>query len=148
MRDMMKILFVIFILSAHLLTACNVIRGDTRSSDSAALESKTWILVSYGEEGRLEAVLEGTEITATFNPSEIGVRGSSGCNQYFGDYEVNGGELSISNVAVTEMACPSPEGVMDQEQLFLSMFVAAERFQVQEDHLTIFSANGQLLKFR
>jgi heat shock protein HslJ len=124
-----------------------VIGGDTSSSDSAALESKTWVLIYYGEEGRLQAVLEGTEITAAFIPDEAAVRGSSGCNHYFGDYRAARGELSISNIAFTEMACLTPEGVMEQEQLFLSMFAAAESFQVQENQLTIFSADDQILKF-
>ena len=43
--------FVLFILIAYLLTACDVIGGDTGPSDSAVLESNTWVLISYGEEG-------------------------------------------------------------------------------------------------
>jgi heat shock protein HslJ len=45
------------------------------------------------------------------------------------------------------MACLTPEGLMEQEQVFLSILVAAERFEIQEDQLTIFTANDQLLKF-
>lgn len=148
MRDMLKIGLVIFILTAYILTACDVMGGDTSPSDSAALESKIWVLISYGEEGRLQAVLEGMEITAIFIPGEAVVRGSSGCNHYFGDYEVTGSELSVSNIAFTEMACLTPEGIMEQEQLFLSMLAAAESFQVQEKQLTIFSGDDQILEFK
>ena len=147
MRDGSKIGLVIIILSTYLLGACDVIGGDTGSSDSAALESKTWVLISHGTEGQLQTVLAGVEITATFNPEEAEVRGSSGCNQYFGEYKVKGRELSVSNIAFTEMACLTPEGVMEQEQEFLSIFVAAESFEIQEDKLIIFTANDQLLKF-
>jgi heat shock protein HslJ len=146
MRDLMRKGFAIFILTAYLLTAC-VIGRDTSPSDSAALESKTWVLISYGEEGGLQALLEGVEITATFIPGEAAVRGSSGCNHYFGDYEVTGNELSVSNIAFTEMACLTPEGVMEQEQVFLSMLAAAESFQVHGKQLTISSAGDQILKF-
>lgn len=139
--------FVNFILIAYLLTACDVIGGDTSPSDSTALESKTWVLISYGEEDRLQAVIEGTEITVIFNPGEAEVHGSAGCNNFFGSYETAGSELSVSNIAFTEMACLTPEGVMDQEQLFLSMLTAAEGFQVQEGQLTIFVADDQILKF-
>lgn len=144
----MKIGLVIFILTAYILTACDVIGGDTNPSDSAALESKTWVLISYGEVGGLQAVLAGAEITAIFIPGEAVVRGSSGCNHYFGDYEVARSKLSVSNIAYTEMACLTPEGVMEQEQLFLSMLAAVESFQVQEKQLTIFSADDRILKFK
>ena len=139
--------FVLFILIAYLLTACDVIGGDTGPSDTAALESKIWVLISFGTEGQLQTVLEGIEITATFNPDEAEVSGSSGCNHYFGDYKVTGSGLSLSTIGGTEMACLTPEGVMEQEQVFLSMLAAAESFEIQEDQLTIFTANDQLLKF-
>jgi heat shock protein HslJ len=148
MRDGSKISLAIIILAAYFLTACDVIGGDTGSSDSAALESKTWVLISYGTEGQLQTVLEGVEITATFNPDEAEVSGSSGCNHYFGDYKVAGSGLSLSNMGWTEMACLTPEGVMEQEQEFLSMFATAESFEIQEDKLIIFTANDQLLKFK
>ena len=147
MKNVVKIGIVTFILTAHLLTACDVIGGVTSSSDSAALESKTWVLISYGVEGRLETVLKGAEITVMFIPDEDEIRGSSGCNHYFGDYEITGSELTVSNLAFTEMACLTPEGVMEQEQLFLSMLTAAESFQVQGKQLIILSANDQVLKF-
>lgn len=143
----MKIGLAIIILTGYLLTACDVIGGDTGFSDAAVLESKTWVLISYGTEGQLKTVLEGVEITATFNPDEAEVSGSSGCNHYFGDYKVTGSELSVFNIGWTEMACLTPEGVMEQEQLFLSMLTAAERFQVQEGQLTLFLADDQVLKF-
>jgi heat shock protein HslJ len=147
MRNGLKIGLVIIILTANLLTACEVIGGDTGSSDIAALESKTWVLISYGTEGQLQTVLDGVEITATFNPDEAEVSGSSGCNHYFGDYKITGSGLSLSNIGWTEMACLTPEGVMELEQLFLSMLTAAESFQVQEGQLTLFLADDQVLKF-
>ena len=139
--------FAIFILTAYSLTACGVIGGDTGPSDTAALESKIWVLISFGTEGQSQTVLKGVEITATFNPDEAEVSGSSGCNHYFGDYKVTGSGLSLSTIGGTEMACLTPEGVMEQEQVFLSMLAAAESFEIQEDQLTIFTANDQLLKF-
>ena len=148
MRNVVKIGFVTFILTAHLLTACDVIGGDTGSNDSALLKSKTWVLISYGEEGRLQSVLEGVEITVMFNPDEDEIRGSAGCNHYFGEYKITGSELTVSRIAFTEMACLTPEGVMELEQLFLSMLAAAEGFRVQEDHLTIFTAGDQILNFK
>ncbi|KPK93714.1 MAG: hypothetical protein AMJ88_06905 [Anaerolineae bacterium SM23_ 63] len=147
MRDEVKIGVMIFILIAFILTACSVIGGDTGYSDAAVLGSKTWVLISFGTEGQLQTVLEGVEITATFNHDEAEVSGSSGCNHYFGDYKVTGSGLSLSNIGWTEMACITPEGVMEQEQVFLAMFAAAESFEIQEDQLSIITADDQFLKF-
>ncbi len=147
MRDGMRIGVVIFILTAFILTACDVIGGDRGSSDATILESKSWVLVSYGTGDHLQTPLEGIEITATFNPDENTIQGSSGCNHYFGEYKISGSELSLSNIAWTEMACLTPEGVMEQEQVFLSILAAAESFKIQEDQLIIFAADGRLLKF-
>ncbi len=147
MRGGLKIGLVIIILSTYLLAACDVIGGDKGSNDAAVLESKTWVLISFGTEGRLQTVLEGVEITARFDPDEAEVRGSSGCNQYFGDYKITRSELSIFNIAWTEMACLTPEGIMEQEEEFLAMLTASESFEIQEDQLTIFATNDLLLKF-
>ena len=84
------------------------------SEDTAVLEDTTWILDSYGQQGNLEGVLEGTEIMATFDRGEDLVRGSSGCNVYSGEYRINNNQLTISELAYTEMACQEPEGIMEQ----------------------------------
>jgi heat shock protein HslJ len=148
MRARLIISLAIVILTAYFFAACIVISGDIGSSDAAVLESKTWVLISYGTVGQLKIVSEGVKITATFDPDETEVSGSSGCNHYFGDYKVTGSTLSVFNIGWTEMACLTPEGVMELEQVFLTMMTAAESFEIQGGLLIIFTANDQLLKFR
>jgi heat shock protein HslJ len=95
----------------------------------------------------MKAVIEGTEITAVFNSDKDDVSGSAGCNTYFARHDVRGSELAISELAYTEMACISPEGVMEQEQEFLSLLVNAESFEVDDTTLTIITSGGQQLYF-
>jgi len=52
-------------------------------------------------------------------------------------YEVKGSKLSIFEMAFTEMACVSPEGVMEQEQEFLTILANAQSFQADDTTLTI-----------
>jgi len=111
------------------------------------LEDSKWFLRSYGEQSNLKDVIEGTEITATFNSSEGQVGGSAGCNIYGGRYQIIASTLSISEVFSTEMACLSPEGVMEQEQEFLSILANAQSFQTDDTTLTIFCSSGQKLYF-
>ena len=111
-------------------------------------EDKDWVLESYGEPGDLQAVLEGTEITATFDSDTQEVRGSAGCNSYFGDYAVDSCELSILNVGYTEMACLEPEGVMGQEQEYLQLIILAESFEREDAGFYIICSDGTVLAFR
>ena len=114
---------------------------------SSTLEDTKWFLRSYGEQNSLKAVIEGTEITATFNSNQGKVSGSAGCNTYFARYEVRGWELEIFELAYTEMACITPEGIMEQEQEFLSLLANAQSFEADDTTLTILCASGQQLYF-
>jgi heat shock protein HslJ len=111
------------------------------------LEDIKWFLRSYGEQGNLKGIIEGTEVTATFYSSEGQVGGSAGCNIYGGRYHLIGSTLSISEIYSTEMACISPEGVMMQEQEFLTILASAQSFQADDTTLKIFCSGGQQLYF-
>jgi heat shock protein HslJ len=130
----------ILILSISLITSCG-------GSVNKTLEDTKWFLNSYGEQGNLKVLLEGTEITATFKSTEDKVSGSAGCNTYFARYEVKGSKLSIFDLAYTAMACLSPEGVMEQEQEFLTILASAQSFQADDITLTVFCSGGQQLNF-
>ena len=71
------------------------------AEDTVTLKDTAWVLESYGAQGNLQAVLEGTEITAKFDRTEDRVHGSSGCNTYGGDYHISGSELSIPALEYT-----------------------------------------------
>ena len=107
--DRIKLSIIVAVLSAVV-----VIIGACIPS-SSTLEDTKWFLRSYGEQGNLISIIEETEITATFNSGKGEVSGSAGCNTFFAGYEVSGVDLSIFELAYTEMACMSPEGIMEQE---------------------------------
>lgn len=101
------------------------------------IENREWVLESYGEPSGLSVTLTGTEVTLTFDNSRDEARGSAGCNSYFGQYKIGGGELSIGQLVQTEMYCMDPQGVMEQEQEYLSTLQTAEGFQIIERKLQI-----------
>jgi heat shock protein HslJ len=135
------------ILTSVMLSVLIVIGIAGCNAQNSTLEDAEWFLRSYGEQNNLQAVIEDTEITATFNSATGEVSGSAGCNHYFAGYEVRGSTLSISGMGWTEMACISPEGVMEQEQEFLTILAGAQSFQVDDTTLTIFCSGGQQLYF-
>jgi len=118
------------------------------TKQEVTLEDAKWVLQSYGEAGNPKDILADTEITAEFISSEGTVKGSAGCNSYFGSYELKGSQLSIPGpVGVTEMYCMEPEGVMDQEQEYLTALQLAESFEIDGDELQI-NCGSQVLIFR
>jgi len=110
-----------------------------------SLESTKWILESYGDPDNPQTVIEDTELTTEFLAGEVS--GSAGCNSYFGLYEIDGENITISQIGSTEMYCMEPEGVMDQETLYLSALGQAERFIIEDGTLEIFYSGGQVLIF-
>ena len=105
------------------------------------------MLKVYGEPGNLKDILTNTEITAEFVSSEGTVKGSAGCNSYFGSYKLNGGQLSIPGpVGVTEMYCMEHEGIMDQEQEYLALIQLAESYDIDGNELQI-NCSSQVLIF-
>jgi len=132
-----KFCMVVLILGvlALLSGACANTDSTITTSD---LEDTKWILESYGEPGNQKDILTDTEITAEFVSPEGAVKGSAGCNSYFGSYEVEGNQISIPGpIAVTEMYCMEPEGVMEQERQYLEILQAAQSYSVEDGELQI-----------
>ena len=142
------LVYVLMVIVLFGLAACAEPATTQEPSLSAGLEGSTWILESYGEEGDLQAVLEGTEITATFDSKDGQVRGSGGANTYFGDYEARKNQLSISRLTWTEMFRLDPEGVMEQEHWYLSALQETETYVIEDGELRISCSGGQVLIFR
>jgi heat shock protein HslJ len=123
------------------LAACSGITGVRSQQGHAALADTQWVLQTLNG----EAVLAGTSITAQFSESEIA--GSSGCNSYSGSYTVTGSTIRIEGVATTAMACIDPEGVMDQEALYVDTLLSVNNFELDAGQLTLRAEDGRRLVF-
>ena len=137
---------ILVMLSLLLIVVLGLIACGTGAGE-AMLEDTVWVLESYGGPGNLKAVLADTEITAEFVSSERTVKGSAGCNSYFGSYELEGSQLSIPGpIGATEMYCAEPEGVMDQEQEYLMLLESSDSYTMDSDELTI-NCGSEVLVF-
>jgi heat shock protein HslJ len=100
-----------------------------------------------------ESPLDGTRITLEFEEGWLG--GFAGCNRYgggpdSGDYAAReeDGSLAIPMLAITAMACPAPEGVMEQEQAYIEALQQAVTFQLEGERLELQdSGGGTILAF-
>lgn len=139
MKSAVVLITILLTLTVATLTACG--------ANKTALDDTVWVLESYGEQGDPQAILEGTEINASFNGAKGQITGSAGCNSYLADYEARGNSLSFSDIASTEQYCDSPEGVMEQEREYLVLLLNTTTFQVEDTQLTISSSDSQVLIF-
>lgn len=109
--------------------------------NQAGLVNSQWRLVSFGAPGAETPVIEGSTVTLSFGAGNQ-VGGSGGCNSYGGQYQVQDGTLSFSQIVSTLMAC-ADEGVTRQEQQYFQALEAAGRFELTGDQLMIWYDAGQ-----
>jgi heat shock protein HslJ len=103
----------------------------------------TWRLTSYGPRESLSPALEDVEAFVTF--SEDGkVTGTSGCNEFGGNYTVDGNEIAFEEITSTLMLCDTP--IMGQEEAMYQVLSETVAFQIEGSMLTIMK-NGVLLVF-
>lgn len=109
-----------------LLAGCARLGGPgAGASPSSPDVTGTWVLQQgHGPNGAI-TIPAGMLITITF---QDGKAGGQACNHYGGDYELNGGALTISVMSMTEMACQ--EDLMAAEAAYhaaLADVIAASR---------------------
>ena len=91
----------------------------------------------------ISSPLAGRAPSAEFAADQIS--GSAGCNTYFGTYEVSDGEITIGDLAVTEMWCMEPEGVMDQEEAFLAALASVTGYRLAGEQLELLDGTGETI---
>jgi heat shock protein HslJ len=118
------------------LIACTTAEPNPPPAPDSRLLDTEWELVSLNG----GALLEGRAITLRFGDGSL--KGSGGCNTYGGSYTVSEDRLSVSDVYATEMACMEPEGIMDQEQVYLQLLNAVTRYRLDGDRLELYDESG------
>jgi heat shock protein HslJ len=137
MKNKSVTLIMLVGLMALLLAACDG-AGDTASD---ALDGTSWSLTAY----RKTRPIPGTTLTAAFEDGEV--RGSAGCNTYGGPYQVSGDTITVGVLAITEMGCMEPEGVLEQETMFIEYLRDAQSYRLVDGQLQIISSDGETLTF-
>ncbi|MEE9216700.1 MAG: META domain-containing protein [Anaerolineales bacterium] len=124
------------VLAGLALAACS------SAGESVSLEGALWALESYqNADGETVNVVPNSGARAEFENGEVS--GTSGCNRFFGAYEVDGNSISIGPLGSTLMACPPP--LMDQEVGFMTAIQAAEAYEISGNTLTMSNAEGEVV---
>lgn len=129
------------------LLVCN--NDETTSSQRieivvvGGLTGRQWTLQSMSSRATgLVTVIPGNFITTRFEANSA-LTGSAGCNSYSGSFTAYGQTLRVSNpLATGAVFCGDPAGVVEQEQLYLSLLQSAVSFQISAGQLSVFDGRG------
>ena len=107
-----------------------------------------WELKSISDPQQgLIAPLAGTLTTAQFMENSS-LEGSAGCNNYTGRYTVANSSITIQVDLGTQMMCPDPPGLMEQESLYLRQLQSVRSYQFSGNELAFYGPdNNPLLIF-
>ena len=128
----------------ELRTADGALAVNYVAAESATLTANPWQVTSYnnGRGGAVSPII-GTELTMAFM-DDGNVTGSAGCNRYFGPYVAEGENIQMGPFGTTRAFCPDPEGIMDQEQEFLTALESAATYTIRDGKLDLRTSEGSI----
>jgi heat shock protein HslJ len=88
------------------------------------IEGITWVLTSQVVDGELAALPDGAFVSLRMEDGQAG--GQGGCNSYFSSYELDGFDLTFSDIGSTMMACLPP--LMDVEAAYFANLAAVAAY--------------------
>jgi heat shock protein HslJ len=97
-------------------------------------QDRTFLSTSVTENGVPRALIEGTRIRLSFH-EESRISGNAGCNHVGGTAHLRDGRLVVTDMAMTEMACPG--GRMDQDSWVFEFLGSSPTMRLSGDGLTL-----------
>jgi heat shock protein HslJ len=121
--------------------------GDTVTQDASTtvteaptqnpLAGTAWVVTSYSDgAGGVVPILLGTNLTLNFGQDGTLI-GSAGCNEYSATYGVDGATITINVDGTSRRFCDQPNGIMEQEQAFLTALELATAFEIADQGLVL-----------
>jgi uncharacterized lipoprotein YbaY/heat shock protein HslJ len=119
---------------------------DCTPSEHAGLFNTYWKLIELdGKRIQQDAAsAQQREAHMVLNEQEFRVNGHSGCNRFFGGFDLDGEKLVFSGLGSTMMACPTG---METEQAFLLALGETTRAMVLGQFLELFKDERSLARF-
>ena len=132
MKKYLLILFMICIMVA----ACS-------SKENTRPLVGTWRLTAYGPVDSTTPAVPDVDATLIFGEDGT-LAGSTGCNEFGGDYMVEGDQITFGQIVSTLILCPDLP--MAQEEAMFQVMMETATFKIEGDTLTI-TKNDTVLVF-
>lgn len=125
--------FAIFnlIIFSLLMSSCNGTKNKIGAAAVADLEG------SYTVTESEETTSKAETITFTLSPNKKTIKGTTGCNSFFGRFEIDVFAINFLDIAASERYCSEP--IMDAERLFLNALAQTGSYAIQDGKLTLYS---------
>lgn len=104
------------------------------------LENMFWSLVSLGPQNAQQQVAPGSKVSLLLSNGLAG--GVGGCNAYGGSYQINGDQITFSDINSTLIACTDNQ-ITEQEKQYFEALRSATSYEVNGNTLHIMYDNGQ-----
>lgn len=131
----MKISFIIFIILL-ILTGCSTAEKINEVKSLPLMQTR-WEIQSINS-----VKIDSSRIYLLFE-DDGKLRGNAGCNSLGGKYEASAGNIILTNIITTKMACPD----LDKENLFLRAIQKSETYKILGSTLTISGADNTKIIF-
>jgi heat shock protein HslJ len=105
-------------------------------ASAAPIEEIAWVLTTLPGGA---PVADGTFTTLLLADGRLS--GNAPCNQYSGDYTLEGTSISIGSIVRTRMACPN----LDQEDAYLNALQEVTSYAIEDNILVLAGADGTAL---
>jgi heat shock protein HslJ len=113
-------------------------------SQPSGLAGTAWRVTGYNNgKQAVVSILADTAMTIAFD-AEGRATGSAGCNRYTAAYSQDGEKVTVGPAAATRRMCARPDGVMEQEALFLKALETVAAARIEGDALELRTATGAL----
>ena len=106
-----------------------------------SIEGMTWLLTGQAVDGEIVPVPEGVVVSLSMENGRAG--GSGGCNSYFASYEMDGFDVTFSEVGSTLMACTGPAA--DVETAYFSNLGQVTSYQSGGIQMAFLDADGNFV---
>jgi heat shock protein HslJ len=103
------------------------------------LDGTSWILSSILIDDTASQTEIDGEITAVFQEGQL--TGFAGCNNYFGNYEAEGANLTLGPIGSTRKACQEAQNQRETE--FLAALEAIATYRIAGEALELLDASGK-----
>jgi heat shock protein HslJ len=134
------ILVVGIIFTAVAACGPNGVIPGTGPSDPERLDGTAWVL----SELRGQPPLQGAEPTLAFDGENVG--GDTGCNSFGGNYQTGPDRtIQFGELFQTEIFCMGPEGVMEQESVYMNALHQAAFYQMADNRLELQNQAGETI---